>query len=263
MARTPKYIVTVADLDKDWDSLFVTYWDSWKTPLQAVGQLTFVGIGTGGEAEEAAFAATKQHYLAEARANPNQQWVKVEDPEHEGQGLNPIVGGGIWTLYQDNPFRSYASQVEEGPKLTGPDFEPGSERHRLRRELYAQMQSWRPRLMATAHACVVDKLGMEAYLETSSLAASVYLKYGFTVVEYPTLTFQCEDPSTDWLDLVRDMQSHPIGIMWRPKGGNYSEGKTILPWLDITNTVRVASSFDYTDVHTGRHTGNLPCALGV
>ncbi|KAI1130733.1 hypothetical protein F5Y10DRAFT_235062 [Nemania abortiva] len=257
MAQSPNYIVTPADLNKDWDSLFSTYWDSWKTPLQAVGQLTFVGIGTGGQTEESSFAATKQHYLAEARSNPAQKWVKIEDPERERRGLDPIIGGGIWTLHQDNPFRARVSHTRpEGPKLPGPDFEPGSERHGLRRELYAQMWSWRPTMMATTHAYgqglwilpeyrrkgaseaimdywlkIIDDLGMEAYLEASSLACSVYLKYGFVVIEYPMLTFQRENPSSDWLELVRDMQSHPIAIMWRPRGGNYIEGKTILPWL--------------------------------
>ncbi|KAF2967230.1 hypothetical protein GQX73_g6332 [Xylaria multiplex] len=257
MSQPPKYTVTAVDFDKDWDSLFATYWDSWKTPLQAAGQLTFVGIGTGGQAEKAAFTATKRHYLAEARSNPNQVWVKLEDPERESRGLNRIIGGGIWTVYRENPFRASASRIDvEGLKLTGPDFEVGSERYHLRRELYTQMWSWRPKLMATAHVYgqglwvlpeyrhkggaeavmnhwvgVVDDLGMEAYLEASSIAASVYLKFGFTIVEYPTLLFQREDPSTDWLRLVRDMQSHPIGIMWRPKGGKYSEGKTPLPWL--------------------------------
>ncbi|GAP91497.1 putative GNAT family acetyltransferase [Rosellinia necatrix] len=257
MAQSPKYIVTLVDFDKDWDSLFATYWDSWKTPLQAIGQLTFVGIGTGGQMEEAAFEAAKRHYLAEARSNTSQEWVKVEDPERESRGLDRIVGGGIWTLHRENPFRAHVPQADvEDLNLPGPDFERGSERYRLRRELYTQMWSWRPKMMGTAHAYghglwvlpeyrrkgaseavmdywvgVIDDLGMEAYLEASSLAASIYLKYGFAMIEYPTLTFQRENPSADWLELVRDMQSHPIGIMWRPKGGNYTEGKTILPWL--------------------------------
>ncbi|KAI0198296.1 hypothetical protein F4808DRAFT_436506 [Astrocystis sublimbata] len=255
-----KYLVTaVQDFDTDWDRLFATYWDSWKTPLQAVGQLTFVGIGTGGQTEESAFEAAKQHYLAEARANPNQTWLKLEDPERESRGLDEIIGGGIFTSHQDNPFRAQAQAGETDanvPTFTGPDFEPGSERHTLRRELYAQMWSWRPKLMATAHSygmgmwvlpeyrhkgaaeaimdywtSACDDVGVEAYLESSSLGASVYLKYGFAIIEYPTLIFQREHPSPDWHELVRDMQSHPIGIMWRPKGGKYIEGKTILPWL--------------------------------
>ncbi|KAI0102109.1 hypothetical protein GGR51DRAFT_562780 [Nemania sp. FL0031] len=78
MAQPPKYAVTLADLDKDWECLFSTYWDSWKTPLQAVGQLTLVGIGT-----------------TKARSNPAQKWVKIEDPERERRGPDPIIRGGM------------------------------------------------------------------------------------------------------------------------------------------------------------------------
>lgn len=77
----------------------------------------------------------------------------------------------------------------------------------------------------------IDSLGIEAYLEASSLGSGLYLQYGFVVVEHPTLIFHSENPSTDWLGLVRDIQSHPIAIMWRPKGGKYVEGRTIIPWL--------------------------------
>ncbi|KAI1307413.1 hypothetical protein F5Y03DRAFT_352171 [Xylaria venustula] len=266
MPQKPNYIISVADLDKDWNGLFAAYWDSWKKPLQATGQLTFVGIGQGGRIEAEAFSQTKAEYLANAKANPDQTWVKAEDPERKSQGLShQIVGGGVFTMHRENPFRAargrqpqIAKPADAGDeiKLPGPDFEAGTERHKLRRELYTQMWSWRPKMMATAHAdgqgiwvlpeyrqqgaaealmefwmASVDSLGVEAYLEASSLAASLYLKYGFVVIKYPTLTFHSEEPSAEWLDLVHDMQSHPISIMWRPKGGKYVEGKTVLPWL--------------------------------
>ncbi|KAI1116643.1 hypothetical protein F5Y14DRAFT_458702 [Nemania sp. NC0429] len=259
MTQTSKYIISEANLDEDWDDLFATYWDSWKQPLQAVGQLTFVGIGTGGETEEKAFVATKEQYLVAARENPDQSWVKIEDPARDGSGLSRIIGGGFWTLHRENPFRSHRfsqdQAISTGMTLPGPQFEAGTERDRLQKELYHQMGSWRPRLMSAAHAYgqgiwvlpeyrhkgaaeasmdywmdKVDSLGIEAYLEASSLGVGLYLQYGFIVTEYPTLVFSSDNPSPDWLGLVRDIQSHPLAIMWRPKGGKYVEGKTVMPW---------------------------------
>ncbi|KAI1805809.1 hypothetical protein F4811DRAFT_551465 [Daldinia bambusicola] len=152
MTSTPNFVVSPVDYDKDWDALFATYWDSWKQPLQAVGQLTFSGIGVGGSQEAEAFVATKQAYLVAALANPNQRWVKIEDPSRVNRGLCPIAGGAGWTEYQDNPFRAHYEAADPGCSgLLGPGFEAGSERRRLSAELYAQLWSWRPKMMKTAH----------------------------------------------------------------------------------------------------------------
>ncbi|KAI1214202.1 uncharacterized protein F4807DRAFT_118050 [Annulohypoxylon truncatum] len=252
MSSTPRFVISPVDFDRDWDELFLAYWDSWKKPLQAVGQLTFAGIGTGGLEEEASFAATKQEYLAAALANPDQDWIKIEDMDHR------IIGGAAWTqIRQGSDQRAKHPMDVLGTRwLPGPGFEPGSDRHELSRELYLQMWSWRPRIMNRPHVYgqalwvlpeyrhtgvaaqfmdffvkVVDKLGLEAYLEASSMSTSLYLKYGFVIIKYPTLVFHRDNPSPDWTRLVHDIQSHPISIMWRPKGGKYEEGKTILPWL--------------------------------
>ena len=154
MAATSTLVVSVVNFDTDWDDFFCTYWDSWKAPLQAVGQLTFANIGKGGPDEARSFAATKQKYLAAARSNPDQHWLKVEDPGRKSQGLSCIVGGGAWTHYRENPFRRrLQSRHTNEEELPANGFEPGSEYHGLARELYSQLWSWRPRLMSTAHAC--------------------------------------------------------------------------------------------------------------
>ncbi|KAK9786401.1 putative GNAT family acetyltransferase [Seiridium cardinale] len=265
MSETGRFVASAVDFDRDWDALFYTYWESWKQPLQAAGQLTFAGIGKGGDEEAASFAATKKEYLAAARANPNQQWVKVEDLKPEIQGASAIVGGGAWTTHGSNPFRADHYQPKGRPNeededeevnLPGPGFEPGSERHSLAQQFYRQLWSWRPKLMNAAHiygqalwvlpayrrtgaasavmrhwTSAIDDSGLEAYLEGSSMSTPLYRKHGFIVVERLALTFHRDDPSPDWQALVRDMQSQPISIMWRPEGGQHTEGKTVLPWL--------------------------------
>ncbi|KAI0174126.1 hypothetical protein BJ166DRAFT_620683 [Pestalotiopsis sp. NC0098] len=270
MSNIERFVVSPVDFDQDWDDLFSTYWDSWKSPLQATGQLTFAGIGVGGEEEAAAFSATKAEYLAAARADVDQHWVKVEDQARKARGLPMIVGGGAWTLHRSNPFRADNYLFHQGRghdsdvKLPGPGFEPGSERHSLAQQLYRQMWSWRPRLMGTAHIYgqalwvlpeyrklgaaailleywvnVMNESGLEAYLEGSPMSTPLYRRYGFIVVEYLDLHFTRDNPSADWHHLAQEMKSEPISIMWRPSGGHYVEGKTILPWLGQPRKVKL------------------------
>ncbi|KAI0006992.1 hypothetical protein F4779DRAFT_537949 [Xylariaceae sp. FL0662B] len=192
MAPKPQYSVSFVDFNKDWDDLFLTYWDAWKSPLQAVGRLTFADIGKGGPQEAKSFDATKQAFRLAAQKNAGQRWVKVEDLNREGPGLSRIVGGGAWTEYADNPFRSLDFRGDRAvmkiPEPPSPGFLPGSECYDLSREFYTQMWSRRPKYMRTAHVYgqaiwtiseyrqlgatgammefwtgEIDKLGVEAY----------------------------------------------------------------------------------------------------
>ncbi|ETS81318.1 hypothetical protein PFICI_06320 [Pestalotiopsis fici W106-1] len=270
MQEICRFVVSPVDFDRDWDDLFSTYWDSWKDPLQATGQLTFPRIGTGGKAEAAAFTATKIAYLAAARADVNQHWVKLEDGRRKSRGLSGIVGGGAWTLHRTNSFGAdhcpsrEATATQEDVKLPGPGFEPGSERHGLMQQLYQQMWSWHPRMMNKAHiygqalwvlpeyrklgaaAVLMDywvkmmnDSGLEAYLEGSHMSTPLYQKYGFILVNYIELHFTRDNPSDDWHRLVKELQSEPVSIMWRPSGGKYVEGKTIPPCTDQPRAIKL------------------------
>lgn len=153
MALTSRFIVSNVDMDKDWDELFATYWDSWKQPLQAVGQLTFVGIGEGGQQEADSFAKNKEAYLAAARANPSQMWRKVEDVTLQQQGLPAIVGGGAFTQCRSLATSGQDQHQDSEIKLPGPNYPPGSERHGLVQEFYSQMWGWRAKWMQKPHSC--------------------------------------------------------------------------------------------------------------
>ncbi|KAI0169963.1 hypothetical protein GGR52DRAFT_552377 [Hypoxylon sp. FL1284] len=257
MPPPQNFVISDANLERDWDDLFATYWNSWKTPLQASGELTFVGIGTGGTEEDASFAVTRQHYLATALANPDQHWIKIEARNCDGHGPRRIIGGLAWMHVRDTHWSSAQREPDlDRLGLPGPGFDPGSERDGLSREFYAQMWRWRRRIMTTAHAYgqalwvlpeyrrtgaamqlmdywthKIDELGLEAYLEGSFMGIPLYLKQGFVLVEHLTMVFHHDKPSPDWIRLVRDLQSRPVSIMWRPIDGKYAEGRTVLPWL--------------------------------
>lgn len=78
-----------------------------------------------------------------------------------------------------------------------------------------------------------DALGLECFLEGSSIGTPVYLKSGFVPIVKPVMVFtppKDKEPSKDWVRLVRSLHAETISIMWRPPGGVYIEGQTALPW---------------------------------
>ena len=77
---------------------------------------------------------------------------------------------------------------------------------------------------------LADEMGVEAYVEGTYLGKPLYEKYGFVVVEYKHMEFENENPSEEWKRIVHDLQANPTATMWRPKGGKYEKGKTVIPW---------------------------------
>ena len=42
--------------------------------------------------------------------------------------------------------------------------------------------------------------------------------------------FEKSSPGEEWVRLVKQLEENPIAIMWRPAGGKYIKGKTVVPW---------------------------------
>jgi len=75
-----------------------------------------------------------------------------------------------------------------------------------------------------------DESGLEAYVEASVMGKSVYEKHGFVVMSVPELKFENPHPSEEWKRLVQGLRAEPPTLMWRPSGGKYEAGKTVIPW---------------------------------
>jgi hypothetical protein len=75
-----------------------------------------------------------------------------------------------------------------------------------------------------------DRLGLEAYVEGSYLGRTVYKRHGFVVMHFAEMSFENASTGEDWARLVKDLQKNPVAIMWRPAGGQYVEGETVVPW---------------------------------
>ncbi|RAL11810.1 GNAT family N-acetyltransferase [Aspergillus homomorphus CBS 101889] len=233
----PSLVICPVSLNpgKDWDDLIASYWASWLSPLQAVGELTFAHLGAGTLAEKQARAAVSQHLLQEAQSNPHDTvWMKCID-----LASGRIVAGGMYKIHDSgpNPYEETAAPKAEW-------FPPESERRILAEELYRQLWGWRARLMGDKFVCGmalwvlpayrsygaarlllehfverIDQLGMEAYLEGTEIALPLYRQCGFRVVSDVTIDVeppQGKEPSSDWTRLVSDIQAHPVKIMIRP-----------------------------------------------
>ena len=77
----------------------------------------------------------------------------------------------------------------------------------------------------------MDALGMEGYLEATDMGFELYQRYGFVAIARPHMSFsEAKGWSARGRRLIHDIQAHPVWIMWRPAGGEYRDGETVLPW---------------------------------
>lgn len=144
------------DLERDWDSLFKTFWESWSVPRQAAMVATFPNIGQGGPKEIESFEAKKAQYLTAAKTSPGQIWLKLVD---EGKSSSPIVGGICVTHWKDwQQTRHMPDKAHEG-------FEPGSQLQKISEQFYGQLHDWHGEIMKPReHICKLSNCIITDYL---------------------------------------------------------------------------------------------------
>ena len=75
-----------------------------------------------------------------------------------------------------------------------------------------------------------DEMRVEAYVEASLLGKPVYEREGFIVVEAPDLDFDVPGSSEQRREFAERLRTGSLALMWRPLGGVYEAGKTVIPW---------------------------------
>lgn len=75
-----------------------------------------------------------------------------------------------------------------------------------------------------------DEMGVEAFVESTDIGKPLYDRHGFASMNDYTLKPSKPDPGAEWTALEKELGPMHGHFMWRPKGGNYEEGKTIVPW---------------------------------
>jgi hypothetical protein len=79
---------------------------------------------------------------------------------------------------------------------------------------------------------LADKLGLEAFVESTKAGVPLYESAGFVVVDHFYLNPHTENPSYEWVQLKQQMfpEPFPVYFMWRPKGGKFEKGVTKYSW---------------------------------
>ncbi|GAB1202582.1 hypothetical protein APSETT445_001201 [Aspergillus pseudonomiae] len=261
-------IVSRADLTKDWDELITTYWTAWSSPLQAVGELTFAHLGEGSQAEATALAAVKSSLRQAAESDPNIVWLKCYDTKSGQIVAGGMYHVHHHNPYRAGAPRMEATWFPEGSemRLLAEEFyaQLWAWRGRMMGDRHVCMSSFSlPSAMSVLLGSLIDvsaggnalwalpeyrslgatelimdefvrhmdALGMEGYLEATEMAVALYQKYGFVAIARPRMSFS-EDQrrSAQGRRLIYEIQTHPVWIMWRPAGGEYRDGETVLPW---------------------------------
>ena len=79
-----------------------------------------------------------------------------------------------------------------------------------------------------------DRLGLEAFIEATDMGRPVYEAMGFTYMginAWEPPHKENNEKSERWRELEEFFQT-PIATytMWRPKGGRFVKGETVVPW---------------------------------
>ncbi|PKY07099.1 hypothetical protein P168DRAFT_279103 [Aspergillus campestris IBT 28561] len=243
-APAPYLKVSSPNLTTDWDELADTYWESWKNPRTAWSEISCPFIGSNTAEEAHARAEFKKRGLVQIHNDPSTHMLKCTDTRS-----GRIIGGGMWRVHRTNPYRA---PLHEEQAVAFPE---GSEMRELAESAWSELSKWRQRLMQDAHISgeefwalpeyrsqgagnllldeflrIIDDHQLEAFGEVTHLSRHHLEKRGFVAIAYADVKCPRANPSENLKRLVRNMQQHPLCIIWRPAGGGYVEGKTILPW---------------------------------
>ena len=76
-----------------------------------------------------------------------------------------------------------------------------------------------------------DELGIEAFVEATDDGKLCYEALGFTYMNTMYMDTAKRNPSKKWMEMSDCLRMPMHGyLMWRPKGGKFEEGKTVVPW---------------------------------
>ncbi|KAI0117933.1 acyl-CoA N-acyltransferase [Nemania sp. FL0031] len=230
------------DAEVDFPALARCLYESYEEPLQKFFYVWFP-IFEGSEnarknsLDEAAERLAKWH-----TEDPSSYWQKVIDTE-----TGNIAGAALWNIHKENPFaQAHDMEVTWFPDDGSRKFtEQMIELHSAPRALRGQRPHIYLFIIYTSPAYrrkgvgqqlmswgikKADEMGVEMFLDSTPMGRPLYEENGFVGVHDNLITPQTDTPDDAWKELEKKTGPVPFCLMWRPVGGKYEEGKTILPW---------------------------------
>lgn len=75
-----------------------------------------------------------------------------------------------------------------------------------------------------------DEMGVESFVESTVNGEPLYKRHGFANMNDFNLKPSHPNPGEEWKRLEKELGPMHGYFMWRPIGGKYEEGTTIIPW---------------------------------
>ena len=77
-----------------------------------------------------------------------------------------------------------------------------------------------------------DEMHLEAFVEATNDGRPLYARHGFHFMNLLLLDAKMVDePSEQWKSLAKELQlPMVVHVMWRPIGGKFIDGETVIPW---------------------------------
>ncbi|KAK4695262.1 hypothetical protein P7C71_g2459, partial [Lecanoromycetidae sp. Uapishka_2] len=232
-------------LDDDWNELIQCESESFSDPFNTIFTLFRPERGTSGKARES-FKELRDRAISHYKDDPTSIWLKVVDTDIGDK----IVGAAEWNKFVENPYTKRldhpmeATWFPEGEdrefanKLLDDWLVPRQQTmnrpHMLIALLFVHPEHRRrgvARMLLDWGTRKADELGIEAFVEATDAGKPCYESSGFVYMHTIYLNPTRRNPSKRWKELCALFQT-PVHayLMWRPKGGSFEEGRTVIPW---------------------------------
>ncbi|MCJ1261563.1 hypothetical protein MMC22_001428 [Lobaria immixta] len=237
-----------ATSDADFDELVPLQWISYEQPFNPFVILICPTRGTGPTARAESMQESKERQLQWHKADPSSHWLKVVDSD-----TGKVIGGAEWKVHESDPYAKPPEQPftaywwEEGEKRQFVDaaldqwMAPRMERmrkpHLLLNSCFVHPDHRRRgvgSLLVEWGTKKADEMGVEMFVESTVQGEPLYKRHGFANMNDFNLKPSNPNPGEEWKRLEKELGPMHGYFMWRPIGGKYEEGTTIIPWKTQT-----------------------------
>ncbi|KAI9881207.1 MAG: hypothetical protein M1830_007185 [Pleopsidium flavum] len=229
--------------DSEFDEIIPLQWLSYESPFNGFFILFCPTRGSGDNARANSIQESKERQIQWFHADSSSRWIKVVDTD-----TGMAVGAALWHIHESNPFSkppppltAYWWPEGDGRRFVdmalGQWMTPRVERMR-RPHLLLEMCFVHPEhrrrgagsLLTEWGIRKADEMGVEAFVESTDDGKPVYAQHGFAVMNDFDINPTIPDPSEEWKKLQKELLPMHGYFMWRPIGGNYERGKSVIPW---------------------------------
>ncbi|KAL8946892.1 MAG: hypothetical protein Q9222_006771 [Ikaeria aurantiellina] len=223
-------------------------WEAYENPHNPAWKFFYPIWGNDASSRAAAIQESldRQIKLHHSRASVS-NWIKVVD-EDTGE----VAGAALWLVFEENP---YAEWPKEKPTCT---WWPEGPKRAMADEIMGQVMVPRLERMSKPHLLIdlcfvrpsyrrrgvgkmlvewgtkkADDMGIESFVESTLSGKPLYESCGYVSTD----AFELNPTPPEDTPELRKLQQDLIFtgyFMWRPVGGGFVEGKTVIPWKETS-----------------------------